>query len=94
MSLTEIVLSKFLSLIDLISFEYWFLTLIVPFSYSDASYSIQLLGVVSICLFVFIFSYAVIFILKSSMGLRISEEAEKLGTDKAEIGVIAYSIRD
>ena len=69
-------------------------TLIVPFSNSDASYSIQLLGVVSICLFVFIFSYAVIFILKSTMGLRISEEAEKLGTDKAEIGVIAYSIRD
>jgi len=28
------------------------------------------------------------------MGLRISEEAEKLGTDKAEVGVIAYSIRD
>ena len=27
------------------------------------------------------------------MGLRISEEAEKLGTDKAEVGVIAYSIR-
>ena len=69
-------------------------TLIVPFSNSDASYSIQLLGVVSICLFVFIASYAVIFILKSTMGLRISEEAEKLGTDKAEIGVIAYSIRD
>ena len=69
-------------------------TLIVPFSNSDASYSIQLLGVVSICLFVFIVSYAVIFIIKSTMGLRISEEAEKLGTDKAEIGVIAYSIRD
>ena len=69
-------------------------TLIVPFSNSDASYSIQLLGVVSICLFVFIVSYAVIFIIKSTMGLRISEEAEKLGTDKAEVGVIAYSIRD
>ena len=26
------------------------------------------------------------------MGLRISEEAEKLGTDKAEVGVVAYSI--
>ena len=31
---------------------------------------------------------------KSIMGLRISEEAEKLGTDKAEVGVVAYSIRD
>jgi ammonia channel protein AmtB len=29
-----------------------------------------------------------------TIGLRISKEAEKLGTDKAEIGVVAYSIRD
>ena len=69
-------------------------TLIVPFTNPDASYGIQLLGVVSVCLFVFIFSYIVIYLLKISMGLRISEEAEKLGTDKAEVGVIAYSIRD
>ena len=69
-------------------------TLIVPFTNPDASYAIQLLGVVSVCLFVFIFSYIVIYLLKISMGLRISEEAEKLGTDKAEIGVVAYSIRD
>ena len=69
-------------------------TLIVPFTNPDASYAIQLFGVVSVCLFVFIFSYIVIYLLKISMGLRISEEAEKLGTDKAEIGVVAYSIRD
>tara|TARA_Y100001933_G_scaffold82074_1_gene83495 strand:- start:24 stop:974 length:951 start_codon:yes stop_codon:yes gene_type:complete len=69
-------------------------TMIVPFTNPDASYGVQLLGVISICLFVFIFSYIVIYIIKSTMGLRISEEAEKLGTDKAEVGVIAYSIRD
>ena len=69
-------------------------TLIVPFTNPDASYGIQLLGVVSVCLFVFITSYIVIYLLKISMGLRISEEAEKLGTDKAEVGVVAYSIRD
>ncbi len=69
-------------------------TLIVPFTNPDASYAIQLLGVVSVCLFVFTLSYIVIYLLKISMGLRISEEAEKLGTDKAEIGVVAYSIRD
>ena len=69
-------------------------TLVVPFTNPDASYAIQLLGVVSVCLFVFILSYVVIYLLKISMGLRISEEAEKLGTDKAEIGVVAYSIRD
>ena len=69
-------------------------TLVVPFTNPDASYAIQLLGVVSVCLFVFIASYIVIYFLKISMGLRISEEAEKLGTDKAEVGVVAYSIRD
>ena len=69
-------------------------TLVVPFSNPDAFYGIQLLGVLSVCLFVFISSYIVIYLLKISMGLRISEEAEKLGTDKAEIGVVAYSIRD
>ena len=69
-------------------------TLVVPFTNPEASYGIQLLGVISVCLFVFITSYIVIYLLKISMGLRISEEAEKLGTDKAEIGVVAYSIRD
>ena len=69
-------------------------TLIVPLSNPDASFGIQLLGVVSVCAFVFITSYIVISIIKSTIGLRISEEAEKLGTDKAEVGVIAYSIRD
>ncbi|MDC6447640.1 ammonium transporter [Alphaproteobacteria bacterium] len=69
-------------------------TLIVPLSNPDASFGIQLLGVVSVCAFVFITSYIVFSIIKSTMGLRISEEAEKLGTDKAEVGVIAYSIRD
>ena len=33
-------------------------------------------------------------LLKETIGLRISKEAEKLGTDKAEVGVVAYSIRD
>ena len=69
-------------------------TLVVPFTNPDASYATQLLGVVSICLFVFFTSFIVIYIIKNTMGLRISEEAEKLGTDKAEVGVIAYSIRD
>jgi Amt family ammonium transporter len=32
--------------------------------------------------------------LKLSIGLRISAQAEKLGTDVAEVGVKAYAIRD
>ena len=69
-------------------------TLIVPFSNPDASYVTQLIGVVSVIIFVFVVSFVVILIIKKTIGLRISEEAEQLGTDKAEVGVIAYSIRD
>ena len=54
----------------------------------------QFVGVLSVVLFVFISSFIVIALIKATIGLRISEEAEKLGTDKAEVGVIAYSIRD
>jgi Ammonia permease len=32
--------------------------------------------------------------MKMLFGIRISEEAEKLGIDKSEVGVMAYSIRD
>jgi Amt family ammonium transporter len=43
---------------------------------------------------VFIVSLIVFQIIKNTVGLRISKEAERLGTDKAEVGVIAYGIRD
>ena len=69
-------------------------TMIVPLSNPDASYFTQLIGVTSVIAFVFIFSFVVFYTLKMTIGLRISTEAEKLGTDKSEIGVIAYSIRD
>ena len=69
-------------------------TLIVPISNPDTSFIIQLLGVGSVCIFVFVISYICFSVIKSTIGLRISDEAEKLGTDKAEVGVMAYSIRD
>ena len=69
-------------------------TLIVPFSNPDASYLMQLIGVLSVITFVFVVSFLVFMTIKKTIGLRISEEAEQLGTDKAEVGVIAYSIRD
>ena len=43
---------------------------------------------------VFAVAFIVWYLMKISIGIRISEEAEKLGTDKAEVGVMAYSIRD
>ena len=33
-------------------------------------------------------------IMKNSMGIRLSKEAEIKGTDVSETGVIAYAIRD
>ena len=69
-------------------------TLIVPFSNPDTSFGTQIIGIISVITFVFIVSFLVFYVIKNTVGLRISEEAEKLGTDKAEVGVIAYSIRD
>ena len=69
-------------------------TLVVPISNDDTSFGMQFVGVISVCAFSFILSYAVFSALKMSIGLRISKEAERLGTDKAEVGVVAYSIRD
>jgi Amt family ammonium transporter len=45
-------------------------------------------------IFVFIVAYIIWTIMKNTMGIRLSKEAEKLGTDVAETGVIAYAIRD
>jgi len=69
-------------------------TLVVPLSNNDTNFVTQLVGVISVCVFSFVLSYAVFRILKETIGLRISKSAERLGTDKAEVGVSAYSIRD
>jgi len=69
-------------------------TLVVPISNPDTSFGTQLIGVISVVLFSFVLSLITFKVLKQTIGLRISKEAEKLGTDKAEIGVVAYSIRD
>ena len=69
-------------------------TLIVPFTNGDTNFGTQFVGTLSVVAFSFVLSYGVFLALKSTIGLRISKEAEKLGTDKAEIGVVAYAIRD
>ena len=60
----------------------------------DVTFGAQFLGTISVVVFVFIVSFIVFQIIKNTIGLRISKEAERLGTDKAEVGVIAYGIRD
>ncbi len=69
-------------------------TLAVPLTNSDASFSAQIIGVLSINIFVFVVSYIVFSVMKGIFGIRLSKEAEAKGTDVTETGVIAYAIRD
>jgi ammonium transporter, Amt family len=69
-------------------------TLVVPISNDGTSFGTQFVGTMSVCVFSFVLSYLVFSGLKATVGLRISKAAEKLGTDKSEIGVTAYAIRD
>ncbi len=69
-------------------------TLAVPLTNTDANFSAQIIGVLSINIFVFVVSYIVFSIMKATFGIRLSKEAETKGTDVTETGVIAYAIRD
>jgi Amt family ammonium transporter len=65
-------------------------TFIVPWSNSDASFSVQIIGIAAVGIFITVASAIVWLILKAVMGLRPTEEQELLGLDKSEIGVEAY----
>src|SRR6056300_61651 len=69
-------------------------TLAVPITNTDTNFASQLLGVISVTGFVFVVSFIIWKILAATVGIRVSKEAETKGTDIAEIGVVAYSIRD
>ena len=65
-------------------------TLIVPFTNSDASYSVQAIGVVSVGVFTVIASGIIWSALKFTIGLRVDEDEELAGLDKTELGMEAY----
>ena len=69
-------------------------TLAVPMTNPAANFGTQLLGVISINVFVFIVAYIIWSIMKNTVGIRLSKEGELKGTDVTETGVIAYAIRD
>jgi Amt family ammonium transporter len=69
-------------------------TLAVPLSNAETNFGAQFLGVISVVAFVFITSFVIWKIMASTIGIRVSKEAELKGTDVAEIGVAAYAIRD
>jgi Amt family ammonium transporter len=62
----------------------------VPLTNGDASFSAQLIGLVTILVFVFVSSLIVWAILKAIVGIRVSEEDEFQGVDVAECGMEAY----
>ena len=65
-------------------------TLIVPLTNSDATYTVQAIGVVAVGIFTMIASGIIWSILKSVMGIRVDEYGEMLGLDKEELGIEAY----
>ncbi len=58
--------------------------------FGSGSFVEQIIGIIAIGLFVSVSSAIVWFALKFSMGIRVSEEEEDLGLDKAELGLEAY----
>ena len=62
----------------------------VPISNSDATIVAQLIGAGSIFAFVFITSYATFFVIKKTIGLRVSVKEEHEGQDIEECGIVTY----
>ena len=62
----------------------------VCFTNGDASIGAQLLGIVTIFVWVFVTSLAVWYVISKVMGIRVSEEEEYEGVDIGECGVEAY----
>ncbi|MFT5709648.1 MAG: Amt family ammonium transporter [Halioglobus sp.] len=64
--------------------------MLVPISNADVSFSGQLIGALTIFVWVFGTSLAVFGIIKMVMGLRVTEEEEYEGVDLSECGMEAY----
>jgi Amt family ammonium transporter len=65
-------------------------TLIVPWSNQDASFGVQLIGVLSYGIFTLIVSFLVWYVIKSFIGIRASKEDEEYGLDMSELGSISH----
>ena len=65
-------------------------TIAVVFTNSDASLVTQLYSIVVVGIFVVITSGIVWFVLRSTVGIRVSEDDEVNGLDMSELGMEAY----
>ncbi len=64
--------------------------LLVPITNDSASFSGQIIGALTIFVWVFAASFATWFVIKMIMGIRVSEEEEYDGVDLSECGMEAY----
>jgi Amt family ammonium transporter len=62
----------------------------VVFTNSDASLVTQLYSIIVVGIFVVIASGIVWFVLRSTIGIRVSEDDEVNGLDMSELGMEAY----
>ena len=65
-------------------------TIAVVFYNGDASLTTQLVGIAAYGVFTFVAASILWFILKATVGIRVSEEAEIMGLDTSELGMEAY----
>lgn len=65
-------------------------TMVVPVYTADAAFGTQLLGFLAIGAFVFVASLLVWLLLRATVGLRVTPEAETTGLDASELGMEAY----
>ena len=65
-------------------------TFAVPFYTEGTSFVTQIIGFAAVGIFTFVVSLVIWVILKSTVGIRVSEEDEINGLDMAELGMEAY----
>ena len=65
-------------------------TLAVPLSNGDATFGAQIMGIVGVGVFMIVTSSVLWMLLKFTIGIRVSEEDEDMGLDRAELGMEAY----
>lgn len=65
-------------------------TIAVVLTNGDATISGQLISIIIVGVFVFVVSFVIWAIMKFTFGIRVSDEDEAMGLDKAEVGIEAY----
>jgi len=65
-------------------------TLAVPLTNADASFGTQIISIVIVGAFTVVASGVVWFVIKATLGIRVSEEDELAGLDTSELGMDAY----